>query len=142
MLLSESGKVCTREDSIAYLSPIGAIDFLGGASKNSMGLGLQVARLLGAAAVLPARRCTSAVPHLPQVLLLIHLRILFQSLGCRSGVARRSLQVVVHELARLSLVWVANQYMSIYSRLRLEIKHEQVEIKPDERKVDDRKAAC
>jgi hypothetical protein len=27
-----------------------------------------------------------------------------------------------------SLVWVANQYMSIYNHLRLDIKHEQVEI--------------
>ena len=31
-----------------------------------------------------------------------------------------------------ALVWVANQYMSIYNRLRLDIKHEQVEIKADE----------
>jgi hypothetical protein len=35
-----------------------------------------------------------------------------------------------------ALVWVANQYMSIYNRLRLDIKHEQVEIKADEKKVD------
>jgi hypothetical protein len=40
-----------------------------------------------------------------------------------------------------SLVWVANQYMSIYNRLRLDIKHEQVEIKADEQEVDQRKAA-
>jgi hypothetical protein len=50
-----------------------------------------------------------------------------------------------------ALVWVANQYMSIYNRLRLDIKHEQVEIKADEKKaqriqpaeqkVDRRKAA-
>ena len=44
-----------------------------------------------------------------------------------------------------SLVWIANQYMSIYNRLRLDIKHEQVEIKADEHKVagaiDQRKAA-
>jgi hypothetical protein len=36
-------------------------------------------------------------------------------------------------------VWIANQYMSIYNRLRLDIKHEQVEIKADEQKVDSRK---
>ena len=36
-------------------------------------------------------------------------------------------------LAFFSLVWVANQYTSIYNRLRLDIKHEQVEIKVDER---------
>jgi hypothetical protein len=40
-----------------------------------------------------------------------------------------------------ALVWVANQYMSIYNRLRLDIKHEQVEIKADEQKVEKRKAA-
>lgn len=42
-----------------------------------------------------------------------------------------------------SLVWIANQYMSIYNRLRLDIKHEQVEIKADEHKVaaERRKAA-
>lgn len=44
-----------------------------------------------------------------------------------------------------SLVWIANQYMSIYNRLRLDIKHEQVEIKADEHKIaraaDQRKAA-
>ena len=35
-------------------------------------------------------------------------------------------------LAFFALVWVANQYMSAYNRLRLDIKHEQVEIKADE----------
>jgi hypothetical protein len=44
-----------------------------------------------------------------------------------------------------SLVWIANQYMSIYNRLRLDIKHEQVEIKAEEHNVaqvtDQRKAA-
>jgi hypothetical protein len=44
-------------------------------------------------------------------------------------------------VAFFALVWVANQYMSIYNRLRLDIKHEQVEIKADEKKVDKRKAA-
>src|SRR5258708_315702 len=38
-----------------------------------------------------------------------------------------------------ALVWIANQYMSIYNRLRLDIKHEQVEIKADEQKVEKRK---
>ena len=44
-------------------------------------------------------------------------------------------------VAFFALVWIANQYMSIYNRLRLDIKHEQVEIKADEQKVDARKAA-
>ena len=34
-----------------------------------------------------------------------------------------------------SLVWIANQYMSIYNRLRLDIKHEKVEIQADEHKI-------
>lgn len=34
-----------------------------------------------------------------------------------------------------ALVWVANQYMSIYSRLRLDIKSQQVELKATEQKV-------
>jgi hypothetical protein len=42
-------------------------------------------------------------------------------------------------VAFFAIVWVANQYMSIYNRLRLDIKHEQVEIKADEQKVGDRK---
>ena len=44
-------------------------------------------------------------------------------------------------VAFFSLVWVANQYMSIYNRLRLDIKHEQVEIHAEEDKVEKRKAA-
>jgi hypothetical protein len=31
-------------------------------------------------------------------------------------------------ISLFALVWVANQYMSIYNHLRLDIKHEQVEI--------------
>ena len=38
-------------------------------------------------------------------------------------------------VAFFSLVWVANQYMSVYNRLRLDIKHEQVEIQTDEQNV-------
>ncbi len=44
-------------------------------------------------------------------------------------------------VALFALVWVANQYMSIYNRLRLEIKHEQVQIKAEEKekKEDEKK---
>jgi hypothetical protein len=38
-------------------------------------------------------------------------------------------------IALFALVWVANQYMSIYNRLRLDIKGQQVEIKANEQKV-------
>jgi ATP/ADP translocase len=36
-------------------------------------------------------------------------------------------------VALFALVWVANQYMSIYNRLRLDIKHEQVQIRAQEK---------
>ena len=42
-------------------------------------------------------------------------------------------------VAFFALVWIANQYMSIYNRLRLDIKHEQVEIKADEVTTEERK---
>lgn len=44
-------------------------------------------------------------------------------------------------IAFFALVWIANQYMSIYNRLRLDIKHEQVEIKADEQVTNQRRAA-
>ena len=44
-------------------------------------------------------------------------------------------------LSLFALVWVANQYMSIYNRLRLDIKSEQIEIKTREEDVQQRKAA-
>jgi hypothetical protein len=42
-------------------------------------------------------------------------------------------------VALFALVWVANQYMSIYNRLRLEIKSGQVEIKEKEVEIDQKK---
>jgi hypothetical protein len=44
-------------------------------------------------------------------------------------------------LSFFALVWVANQYMSIYNRLRLDIKHEQVEIKAQQETIEQDKAA-
>ena len=44
-------------------------------------------------------------------------------------------------LSLFALVWIANQYMSIYNRLRLDIKSEQIEIKTKEKEVQPRKAA-
>jgi len=43
--------------------------------------------------------------------------------------------------ALFALVWVANQYMSIYNRLRLDIKHQGIEIKAVEQEVEEKKAA-
>jgi hypothetical protein len=44
-------------------------------------------------------------------------------------------------VALFALVWISNQYMSIYNRLRLDIKHEHLEIKAREEDVEERKAA-
>jgi hypothetical protein len=44
-------------------------------------------------------------------------------------------------LALFALVWIANQYMSIYNRLRLDIKHEGIEIKAEEKDLREKKAA-
>lgn len=44
-------------------------------------------------------------------------------------------------ISLFALVWVANQYMSIYNRLRLDIKHERIEIAADQQEVEQRKAA-
>ncbi|MEO8624086.1 MAG: hypothetical protein ABI625_23605 [bacterium] len=38
-------------------------------------------------------------------------------------------------IAEFALVWVANLYMAVFARLRLDIKHERVEIAAEERKV-------
>jgi hypothetical protein len=35
-----------------------------------------------------------------------------------------------------ALVWVANQYMSVYARLRLDIQHERIEIKTEEKEMN------
>jgi len=43
-------------------------------------------------------------------------------------------------LAFFALVWVANQYISIYNRLRLDIKHENIEIKAKEEDVKEKQA--
>jgi hypothetical protein len=44
-------------------------------------------------------------------------------------------------LALFALVWVANQYMSLYNRLRLDIKHEGIAIEATQEQVDDKKVA-
>lgn len=45
-------------------------------------------------------------------------------------------------IALFSLVWVANQYMSIYNHLRLDIKHEQVEIHAKQEEIGDKRKAA
>jgi hypothetical protein len=41
-------------------------------------------------------------------------------------------------IAFFSLVWIANQYMSIYNHLRLDIKHEQVQIQAEQKRPPNR----
>jgi hypothetical protein len=43
--------------------------------------------------------------------------------------------------AWLSVVWVANIYMSLFGRLRLDIKHERLEVKADEEGLERRRRA-
>ena len=43
-------------------------------------------------------------------------------------------------VAWVALVWVANFYMSLYNRLRLDIKHENVAIEVDQVNVEEKKA--
>src|SRR6202046_4314915 len=46
-------------------------------------------------------------------------------------------------IALFALVWVANQYMSVYNHLRLDIRHEQVQIHAEQKETltRERKAA-
>jgi hypothetical protein len=41
-----------------------------------------------------------------------------------------------HVISLFSLVWIANQYMSIYDRLRLDIKHEHIAISADQKQME------
>jgi uncharacterized membrane protein len=41
-------------------------------------------------------------------------------------------------LAFFALVWIANQYMSLYNRLRLDIKRERVEITDKEVEIEEK----
>ncbi len=44
-------------------------------------------------------------------------------------------------IAWLSLVWMANLYMSLYARLRLDVKHERIEIERQQTDLNKKKAA-
>jgi hypothetical protein len=46
-------------------------------------------------------------------------------------------------IALFALVWMANQYMSVYNHLRLDIKHEQVQIHAEQKEklIQERRAA-
>jgi hypothetical protein len=90
---------------------------------------------------LPAAIETGSLLASPQILLLIHVRILLQPLR---GVAVPGHHAVQTSLSRVEGIFHcplraglgANQYMSIYNHLRLDIKHEQVEIRAKEKEED------
>jgi hypothetical protein len=44
-------------------------------------------------------------------------------------------------LAFFAVVWIANLYMNIYARLRLDVTHERLELKSEEKKLSQRKVA-
>jgi hypothetical protein len=74
-----------------------------------------------------------------QIFLPVHLRILLQPLHHHVFPDSEPLQTLFNDwrgylLALFALVWVANQYMSIYARLRLDIQHERIAIKTEEKK--------
>ena len=86
---------------------------------------------------------------MPQVFLLVYLRILLQPLCDGLFPFPHALQAAVRRLARLPdrplLARLdRNQYMSVYAHLRLDIRKDRVEIKHVEKKVEEleeRKAA-
>lgn len=82
----------------------------------------------------------------PKVLLPVHPRILFSHYIAAAFLPFTHFQMLYigwrgYVVSLFSVVWVANQYMSIYNRLRLDIKHENLEIKVKEGDVGHRKAA-
>jgi hypothetical protein len=42
-------------------------------------------------------------------------------------------------IAGFSLVWIANIYMGLYSKIRMDIKKDKLEIKDKEKEVEERK---
>ncbi len=79
------------------------------------------------ASKLPARKffylftCEYCFSHYVSALALLLFRVPLLYVGWRGYV-----------IAWLSLVWVANTYMSLFNRLRLDIKHENVSIAVDQ----------
>jgi amino acid permease len=67
----------------------------------------------------------------------VYLRILFSHYVAALFLVLTRFQLLYsgwrgYLVAFFALVWVANQYMSVYNHLRLDIKHEQVEIRSKE----------
>ena len=85
----------------------------------------------------------------PQVLLSLYLRILLQPLRHRFFPLLTRYKLLYDDwrgylIAGFALVWIANQYMSVYAHLRLDIRKDRIEIKHVEKqveKVEEQKAA-
>jgi hypothetical protein len=76
-------------------------------------------------------------PILAQILLLVHVRVLLQSLRHRLLPVITRYQLLFDDwrgylVAGFSLVWLANIYMSFFGRLRLEIREDRMEIAAEE----------
>ena len=72
-----------------------------------------------------------------KVLLSVHVRVLFSHYVAAGAVGLTGFRLLVSGwvgalIAWLALVWVANLYMSLFARLRLDIKRERVEITMEE----------
>ncbi len=85
----------------------------------------------------PREFCVRRSEELPalvpeKILLSLHLRILLQPLRHSLLPLHHALPVLYEDwrgylVGGFALVWVANQYMSLYNRLRLDIKSEKIE---------------
>jgi hypothetical protein len=78
----------------------------------------------------------------------LHLRILFQPYVAVAFLILTRFKLLYDDwrgylIALFALVWVANLYMGIYNHLRLDIKHEQVQIHAEQKETlaQERKAA-
>ena len=79
-------------------------------------------------------------PYKRKFFYLFTLRILLQPLRNRYLPLHHSVQAAYNDwrgylIGGFALVWVANQYMSLFGRLRLDIKRERVEIKEVEQQA-------
>jgi hypothetical protein len=93
-----------------------------------------------AARVLPGTMRTIWQYTPPQILLFVYLQMLFSHYVALFFLILTRYKLFFADrrdylIALFALVWIANQYMSIYNRLRLDIKHERVEIEVDEKEL-------
>jgi hypothetical protein len=93
-----------------------------------------------AARILPGSMREARQRSSPQVLSFVYLRILLQPLRCDSFLIITRYKLLYHDwrgylVALFALVWITNQCISIYNRLRLDLKHERMEIEAGEEEL-------